>query len=177
MDNTLLDKTLIYINSSNSVYLNNTEQKFYLSLQEPIKNATYIKIIKMDVILNPTNTINSSNIIDGDVVFVRVKDYDRITTSIGGNSFNCFDIITLNVIDKGNTTKANDFVSFKTEYTSMSSNMNDANNFIINPIDPNLNRFDIELYDKNGLIIQKGDIRRFSMTICVYSNRKKITMI
>ena len=48
--------------------------------------------------------------------------------------------------------------------------------FVLNPVEPNLKRFNIQLYDKHNVIINKSDITRFNMTLCVYYNRKKITM-
>ncbi len=176
MSEGIYEKTFVYINSSNCYYLNNTEQRFYTVLSDPIKNASYIKIIKTDVIINPHKTINSNTVDDEDPIYISLKNYERINTTINGGNYKFFEVINLNISDKFGNNKPNADVSFKKEYTSMSCNINDANNFVLNPVDPNLNRFDIELYDKNGIIIPIDELSKFTMTLCVYSNRKKITM-
>jgi len=176
-DNLTLDKSVLYINSVNSTYLNNTEQKFYINLIDPIKNALNVKIISMSVLLNPSLTINGNAIVDGDNIYVAVKDYHRLNVNINNNNHSFFDSIPLNISEKFGTTVPNNVVMFKREYTCLTFNVNDINNHILNPADPNLTRIDIELYDKNGNIINNTDISGFNMSLCIYSNKKKVTMI
>ena len=175
MDEDILNKTVIYINTSNATFYNNSSYDFYYDIVDPIKNAVYMKILKSEIILNPSGSINGKVIEDCDPVYIQIKNFNRVSTNINGNNFKCTDYILLNISDKFGTVVPNANVSFKTEYTSTSCHITDTNMIIINPIEPNLKRFNIQLYDKNNIIIPKSAITKFSMIVCLYSNRKKIT--
>ncbi len=176
MNTDILDKTIVYINSSNANYYNNTDFNINFSMAEPIKNAVYVMISKIELLLNPTLTINGLSIEDGDPIFVAVKNYERIHTNIGGNNVKCFDQVTLNLSDKfGGNAIPNQNILFRSEYGSTVCDINDINTYVLNPVDPNLKRFDIQLYDKNYKIIPKSNIKKFIMVLCIYHSRKKLT--
>lgn len=175
MNTDILDKNIVYINSSNATFLNNNFDMTF-DLIEPIKNAVFVMISKTEILLNPTQTINNLAIQDGDSIFVRMKNYDRIHTNINGNNIKCFDQITLNLSDKfGVDNVPNKNILFRSEYGSTVCDINDINTYVLNPIDPNLKKFDIQLFDKNFNIIPKDNIIKFVMVLCVYHSRKKLT--
>ncbi len=176
MNTDILDKTIVYINSSNAFYNNNTDFDINFSMAEPIKNAVYVMISKIEVLLNPSVSINGLAIEDGDSIFVVVKNYERVHTNIAGNNVKCFDQITLNLSDKfGSSAIPNQNILFRSEYGSTVCDVNDINTYVLNPVDPSLKRFDIRLYDKNFKIIPKNIIKKFVMVLCVYHSRKKLT--
>lgn len=182
MNDDIMEKVIIYINSVNGVFTNNNFD-FYFDLTEPIRNAEFIKIMKSEIILNPKNKINNLDIEDTDPVYVVLKKYHRVCSSIlklnaKGDDYEtyqvkCFEIIPLNI----GHNPSNEYIAYKTEYSSMSCGINDANTYVINPLEHNLRRFDVQLYDKNFNIIRKSEIKSFAMTLCIYSSRRKITMV
>lgn len=173
----ILDKRIIYINSSNCKFLDNTFT-FYYDLLEPIRNVVYIKLMKAEIIANPSLSINGVAIQDGDPVFIDLNSYDRMFTNIIGNNAKCFDCITFNITDKyGANSVPNKLTSFKIEYNSTGCSINDTNTFVLDPVEPNLRLFNITLYDKKFKVVPKTDINVFNMILCVYSSRKKVTMM
>lgn len=179
MNTDILDKTIVYINSSNvhtSNFKSDGNFNFNFDLIEPIRNAVYIMTSKIEILLNPTQTLNGLSIEDGDPIYIRVKDYERIHTNIQGNNIKCFDQVTLNLSDKfqGGAIPNNNIL-FRSEYGSTVCHINDVNTFVLNPVDPNLKRFDIQLYDKNFTMIPRTNIRKLVVILCVYHSRKKST--
>ena len=177
IDEDKLNKTVIYINSLNSKFLNNTNFEFTYNIIEPIRNALYIKIMRSEVFLNPTNQINSNTIEDGDPIYISIKNHDRMCITIKDiDNVKCFEYILLNISEKfGINTTPNKVISFKTEYTSPGCHANDVNIITLNPVMPLLSKFEIILYDKNFNIIPKTDIAKFGMTLCIYHSRRKST--
>lgn len=178
MNEEILDKKLLYVSSKNSTFLNSSQFDFYYDIQESIRNVVYIKIMKCEVVLNPSANLNGGAIQDCDPVFVNVRGYNRLYANVdNGKNVKCFEQITLNLSEKfGKDHPPSKNISFKTEYTSTGCSINDTNVVVLDPIEPNLRRFDVQLYDKNYNIIPKSDINVFNMILCVYSKRKKSTM-
>jgi UDP-N-acetylglucosamine 2-epimerase len=195
MNENILDKRVIYINSSNCKYLNNNDCSFFYDLLEPIRNVVYVKLMKAELIVNPSGNINSAAIQDGDPVFVSLNNYSRLYTTIKetvslydikkktyydeiqSRNVKCFECISLNISDKyGAGSVPNKLVSFKSEYTATGCTVNDTNTYVLDPIDPNLKRLDISLFDKKFNLVGKNDINTFNMILCVYASRKKVTM-
>lgn len=195
MNDNVFEKRIVYINSSNCKYIDNTKCSFFYDLLEPIRNVMYIKLMKAELIVNPSSTINSVAIQDTDPVFVSLNNYDRLFTTIRENvtlydiksktsydemqfkNVKCFECISLNITDKyGSGSVPNKLVAFKSEYTSTGCSINDTNTHVLDPVEPNLKRLDIALYDKKFNVLGKNDINCFNMILCIYSNRKKVTM-
>lgn len=185
MNDDIIDKQLIHIDSSsatiNGTYNSSTTQDFYIDILEPLKNALSISILKANIILNPLATLNGNVINDLDPIYIDLNGYHRITTNINKSLVNYFELIPLNLTEKypliyiQGTNNVPFVYAFSNNYQS-SGLISDSHTFILNPVDPNLKRFNIKLYDKNNKIINKSDITRFTMTLCVYINRKKLTM-
>lgn len=171
-----LNKTVLYISSDNASFISNTDFEFNYDLVEPIKNVLYIKLMRTEVFLNPSNSINGNTIQDGDPIFVSIKNHNRMAINIKGNNVKCFEYILLNITEKfGNTNTPTKVVSFKTEYTSPGCHANDVNIVTLNPVEPILAKFEFQLYDKNYNIIPKSAISKFAMTMCIYHSRRKTT--
>ena len=196
-DEIILDKTIIYLDSLNGVYENVNQYDFYIDIQEPIKNAMYIKILdtnlNLSVYADTINygIINGTQVNDLDPIYIGLNNYHRVTTKIDNNVdvAKFFDVI---VIDKskyisqflqahsGNAEVPLNYSSVKDE-SSNGFDVSDPNVYVLNPMEPNLKRFKIRLVDlKNNIITRNistsSNIHRFTMKICVYSSRKKITM-
>jgi hypothetical protein len=176
MNEDILNRTVIYMNSSNINFYNNNTYDMYYELIEPIKDAIYIKLMRTEVILNPHATINGLHIEDGDVIFVDLKEYNRVIANLNGLNMRCTDYILLNLSEKfGDKNPPNANISFKSEYSSMSCNPNDTNMIVLNPVEPSFRRFNIQLYDKTGKIISRPSISKFTMVVCIYHKRRKTT--
>jgi len=176
----ILDKKLVYINSINvpaDNFIGGTNFDFFYNLEDAVRGAVYIKLLKAEVSLNPGVNINGVAVADGDPIYVSLKKYNRMSVSILGKLLKCFEVITLNIYEKyGTGSLPGKEVPFKTEYTGIGCNPLDTNTFILDPIEPNLKRIDVQLYDKNYNLIPKSLIKYFTLTLCIYSTRKKITM-
>lgn len=182
MDDCILDKKIINIDTTSSIWDSTTNMDFYIDILEPLKNALYVSIIKSSILLNPKNLLNGVAIADGDNIYVNMNDYKRISTTIGttNNVVTYFEQIPLNLTDKyqlyyiqGGAIPL--VYSFTNNYIT-TANLTDSHMFVLNPAEPNLKRFNIKLYDKNNNILLRSEISRFSLTICVYYNRRKTTM-
>lgn len=170
------DKTIIYINSKDVNTFDTNTFSFSVDLIEPIRDVVYIKIIKSEIILNPTSTINGNTIGDTDPIFVSLNSYKRISTVIAGNNTKFFDQVNINLSDKFPTmVLPNSLMAFRNETSSSSYNIGDPNLFILNPMESSLKKLNFTLFDKNNIVVNKADIDRFNTTICVYHNRMKLS--
>lgn len=170
-----LDKTIIYINSDDVKLFDTNTFSFSVDLIEPIRDVVYIKIIKSEIIINPTSTINGNTIGDTDPIFVTLNNYKRISTVISGNNTKFFDQVNINLSDKfPSMVLPNSFIAFKNE-SSSSYNLGDPNLFILNPTESNMKKLNFALYDKNNVTVDKNDIKRFNTTLCVYHSRRKLS--
>lgn len=176
IDEDKLNKTILYINSTNGSFISNNNFEFTYKIIEPIKNALYMKLMRSEVFLNPKIEINGNSIEDGDPIYVGVENYNRIAVNVAGNNVKCFEYILLNLSEKfGANDIPNKVVSFKTEYTSPGCHEKDVNIVVLNPVEPTLAQFRITLYDKNNNVIPKTAISKFAMTVCIYHSRRKTT--
>jgi hypothetical protein len=171
-----LDKTIVYLNSD-TVTFNTDNFDISFELPEPIKNVVYIKIMKVDIVIDVQPM--SETIKDGDPIFLNLRNYNnRILskTKVAGQdiTMKCFEIIVLNFIEKiGYVPLSNKFY-FKTEYTATGCNTTDTNVIVLNPIEPILNRFDLQIYDKFNNIVSKECILKCTITLCIYHSRKNL---
>lgn len=167
MSEKILDKTLVYINNANSSFLKGSYITKFLN---PIKDVVFIKIIKADIKITEktTKTINSNAIVEGDNVYLELNDYNRLIINFPNSSISFFEAIQI-----GNENRI-----YKNEYSCMSGNYNDVNTYILNPIEANLSRLELRVYDKEGNLIRDAEeIGHLSLTLCIYSNPRKISMI
>lgn len=162
-----LDKTVIYIDSTNSRSVSN-DCTYVCDLVEPLKDVIYIKVMKTEVFAK------HSEFSDGDPVFVKINDYKRMSTVIDGNSTKFFETVSINKSDKSSTALANDIVSFKKDSTT-SFHVYDPNLYIFKPIESHIKTLNVELYDRHNIILDKARINGFNMVMCVYSLNKKIS--
>jgi len=184
--NTVYNKDIIFIDTDNASYNDQTYLNFYVDILQPIKNAMYIKIIKSSISLNPTTTLSNSTVNDNDPVYIVLNDYKRVvsfirdTPSSEGNLFHYFDKIdidrtsTYHLTNNFNSKDLPDLLLYSNEYSQTNFDVNDTSVYVLNPIEPNLKRFNIEIRNKNNKLIAKNEIGSFKMTICVYSSKKQM---
>lgn len=152
---------IITIDSSFSIYSDNTTQNFYINLDEPLRNVYKINVISMLINISNTSSLN----VPLDSIYINLNDYNRLIAKKNNNNIYYFDsIIVENSITSGNITIKNDY------------NTNDSI-FYLNPIEPQLKRFNIRLYDKNNSIILQNNLNRFVMKLGVYFNNRKTTRV
>jgi hypothetical protein len=167
----LYDYKIIHIDSSTATYNSSTTHDFYVSLAEPLRNVFKINIITSLVnIPNSATTLNASL----EPIYIDFNNYNRLISNysktINGiiykNEMKFFDsIIIENVLSQatGNI--------YKNDYNSSDSI------YYLNPIEPQFNRINIRLIDKNNDVIPTVNITKFIMKIGVYYNNKKTTRI
>ncbi len=163
------DYKIINIDSTNSIFPNNSICNFYIDLDEPLRNVYKINIITM--LLNiPNNSTLNNNL---ESIYIDLNNYKRLIskeyTEINGNKNNLYAFDSL-IIEKNDTTSGGNS-TIKNDY-----NTNDSI-YYLNPIEPQLKRFNIRLFDKNNLIIDSNKINRFVMKIGIYYNNKKTNRI
>jgi hypothetical protein len=141
--------------------------------------------------------LNNSDILEDDQVYVRMNNYNRVssvmketyqqiidgteTTVTKPTLYKFFDVIHMNLattyplFSKFNNATLLDIPSavFKNEYAQSAFDPNDTSVYILNPMEPSLKRFNIELRDKKNQLLKSTEIASFKMTICVYSKQKK----
>jgi hypothetical protein len=159
------DYKIINIDSSNCHYQNNSICDFYIDLDEPLRNVYKINIITM--LLNIPNSSSINN--DLESVYVDLNNYTRLISKKSGNSNetrnNIYFFDSL-IIEKADLTSGGTS-TIKNDYNTSDSI------FYLNPLEPQLKRFNIRLFDSNNLIINSNKINRFIIKIGVYYNNKK----
>jgi len=164
------DYKIICMDSSNCSYKDNTLCDFYIDLDEPLRNVFKINIIT--ILLNiPNNSSLNNNL---ETINIDLNNYRRLiskhsTIASNGirNNLYYFDNLIIEKSDTtsgGNSTIKNDYNSADTIY-------------YLNPLEPQLKRFSIRLFDKNDLIITKSKINNFIIKFGVYYNNKKSTRL
>lgn len=191
MNEDLLDKQIIIIDSNEGFFYDTTLYDFYIDIYTPIKNVCLIKIIESSLIINdlyketgdsaPKGLLNNNDIVNYDNIYINMNNYNRLTTTNKtlGTSASYFDLITIDkskYIQDYYVKKSNSSTStVALTYNISNDHKHDDTTFIINPIEPSLKRFNIVLYDKNFTKLLKSNTSRFTMKLCIYHNRKKLT--
>lgn len=183
----ILDKKIIQLTNYGAKYYNNSKCDLYIDISEPIKNVSHIKILKSSLRINITS-LNDNPVVDNDPIYISINDYNRINTIINTSNvstvYKSFEVVNLNITTKylimANSQVAN-FINFngllfENIYSSSTFDVNDTTMYNVIPHDPSLMRFNIKIYDKYHDLINIEDILNFEITLCVFSNNKKITM-
>jgi len=164
-----MDYKVILIDSSNATFLNTpANYSFYVNLTEPLRDVYKIKIIYSALSIPATTLHDSAVITNLDNVFIDLNNYNRITSVLKKSNniltnISYFDSIIIDTADK----KTTGLISIYNDFNSS------ENEYYVNPIVSQLNRLDINLYDKNNNILTSSIISRFVMKICVYYNNCK----
>ncbi len=163
------DYKIINIDSTNSIFPVSSLCNFYIDLDEPLRNVYKINIIT--ILLNiPNNSTLNNNL---ESIYIDLNNYKRLIskeyTETNGNKNNLYSFDSL-IIEKIDTTSGGNS-TIKNDYNTSDSI------YYLNPIEPQLKRFNIRLFNKNNGIINLSDINRFIMKIGIYYNNKKTNRI
>ena len=150
---------IISIDSSRSIYTQANTHNFYINLDEPLRNVYKINIITILADVPQTASFQSL-----DPINIRLNDYKRLISKKDGNNLYYFDSIIVENSISSRTTIKNDY------------NTTD-NVYYLNPLEPQLSRFELTLYDKNNDILTTSNISRFIIKLGVYYSNKKTTRI
>jgi hypothetical protein len=154
------DYKIITIDSLYVNYPTSNIYDFYMSLDEPLRN-----VYKINVITILADVPQSSFFLPLDPIYVNINDYNRlISKKNDNNNIYYFDSLIIENTISSRITIKNDY------------NSND-NTFYLNPLEPQLNRFNIRLFDKNNQLISKNNINRIVIKLGIYYNNKKYTRI
>jgi hypothetical protein len=151
MANNLTDYKIIIVDSLNVFYnKGNDKFDFYITLSEPLRDVYKIKILYDAVSFN-TGTLRTltTNL---DTIYINLNSYDRVRTSlIDGDKIkylNYFDSIMIDT----NKVKAINQIDETTMFNDFNENEGD---YYLNPVVSQFNRINIQLRDKNNVIINK----------------------
>lgn len=164
------DYKIISIDSSTCTFPNTSICDFYLNLDEPLRNVYKINIITILLNIN-NNTSDLNNNLES--IYVDLNNYTRLIakkseiTNGNRNNLYYFDSLIIEKADRTGTGTS----TIKNDYNTSDSI------YYLNPIEPQLLRFNIRLLNKNGVIININDINKFIMKIGVYYNNKKTTRL
>ena len=176
-NNNTSDYKIILIDSSNVFYTNNDTSKFdfYINFNEPLKDVYKIKILYDAVSFTTSNLHTTVDLVDNlDNIYINLNDYNRVISHlINPNTKNVtnlqyFDSIMIDT----NKVKALANFSETTMFNDFNENEGD---YYLNPVVSQFNRINIQLRDKNNVIIDKTLINRFVMKLCIYYYTKKIS--
>jgi hypothetical protein len=189
MNTEILDKKIIIIDSS-KCNLTNSTYDYHFNLMDPIKNVLYIKLIESTVVINNLYDGAGTSINNQDTVNINLNNYGRITTNITNVAntdylLKYFDTITIDkskylqeyILSKANAGVAPATINyaFSNNYAN-DADINSPSMYVLNPVEPSLIKFNITAYDKNNTLLTTTNINKIVIKICVYYNRKKITM-
>lgn len=171
------EKVIIEINMSNSTFLNNTDCDFYFDIMDSVRNVMYIKLVKLCIAIKPNSKVDSIfKYNDGDSIYVAINDYNRVSAIVNNSIDRFFETIDVNLTQMasviGSRTDQNISVLYTRDYSPL-FDKNDVSVYKLKPADPNLKRFNIKLYDKNGQKLKKTDVDNFKISLCIYSTNKK----
>ena len=187
MNTEILDKQIIIIDSDKCHFNTENYYDFYFDFKMPIKNALFIKLIESTVIIN--NLYNGS-FNNQDSINININNYNRIAvnnTSVATNDYitNYFDTVFIDtskylqeyILYASNPSNRPAIINytFKNDYSN-DSDINSPSMFVLNPIEPSLKRFNISIYDKTNTLFTKTNIQKVIIKLCVYTNRRKLTM-
>ena len=149
---------------------------YYIDLDEPLRNVVRINIITMLLNINNSSTIITGGSSSGNLesVYVDLNNYNRLISKSAildstGKRSNIYFFDSL-IIEKADTTSGGN-MTIKNDYNTTDSK------YYLNPIEPQLKRFTVRLFNKNNVIIDASAINRFIMKIGVYYNNKKSTRL
>jgi len=153
------DYKIITIDTSNVNYNIANTYDFYMNLDEPLRN-----VYKINVITILADVPQTASFAPLDPIYINLNEYNRLISKKASNNLYYFDSIIVENVISTRTTIKNDY------------NTTD-NIYYLNPIEPQLIRFNIRIYDKNNQIITTTNINRIIMKLGVYYNNKKYTRV
>ncbi len=162
------DYRIIIIDTDTAIFNSTSNLDFYIKLNETLRNVFKFNIISCLINLKNNDTEINKNL---ESIYINLNNYTRIISkNNSGNDISYFEVITVETASKTPSTNT-DFTVIKNDYN------NSYNIFMLNPIEPQLNRFNVSLYDKQNNIISKTIINRIVIKLGVYFNNKKTTRI
>jgi len=153
------DYKIITIDSLYVKYPTTNIYDFYMTLDEPLRN-----VYKINVITILADVPQSSFFLPLDPIYINLNEYNRLISKKDNNNIYYFDSLIIENTISSRTTIKNDY------------NTSD-NVYYLNPLEPQLNRFNIRLFDKNNQLITKDNINRIVIKLGVYYNNKKYTRV
>jgi len=167
------DYKIISIDSSTCSYFDSTICDWFVDLDEPLRNVVRINIITLLLNINNDSAIIPAGATGNlESVYVDLNNYHRLISKgpiDNGKRTNIYFFDSL-IIEKVDTTSGGN-MTIKNDYNTTDSK------YYLNPIEPQLKRFSVRLFNKNNVIINSNKINRFVMKIGVYYNNKKTTRL
>lgn len=157
------DHKIIVIDSINAIFPTTGVCDFYINLDEPLRNVYKIKILASLVNIKNNSSINH----DLESIYIDLNNYNRIVAKgLNNNNIYYFDsLIIENAVSTGNSTIKNDYNNADIEYS-------------LNPIEPQITRFRVQLFNKNNVLLStSSDVNRYVMKLGIYYNNKKSTRL
>jgi hypothetical protein len=155
------DYKIITIDSLNANYNTANIYDFYMNLDEPLRNVYKINVI---TILIDVPVSSSTFFSPLDPIYININDYNRLISKKDNNNLYYFDSLIIENLITSRMTIKNDYNTSDHIYN-------------LNPIEPQLTRFNIRIFDKNNAKISTTNINRILIKLGVYYNNKKNTRV
>jgi hypothetical protein len=155
------DYKIITIDSFNANYNTANIYDYYMNLDEPLRNVYKINVITILIDVPESSSIFFSPL---DPIYININDYNRLISKKDNNNLYYFDSLIVENLITSRMTIKNDYNTSDHIYH-------------LNPIEPQLTRFNIRIFDKNNSKISTTNINRILIKLGVYYNNKKYTRI
>lgn len=166
------DHKIIAIDSSNCTFTSDGTCNFYMNLDTPLRNVYKIKIITILINIQNSNVTYNNNL---ESIYIDLNNYKRLiansSVELNGKRNNIYYFDSL-IIESAVASGVSATSTIKNDYNNADIE------YYLNPIEPQLTRFTVRLFDNNNnLITQANTINRFVMKLGIYYNNKKTTRI
>ena len=173
MESSILDfdHKIIAIDSSNCTFTSDGKCNFYMNLDTPLRNVYKIKIITILINIQNSNDTYNKNL---ESIYIDLNNYKRLiaNSSLDDNKRNNIYYFDSLIVESAVASGVSATSTIKNDYNNADIE------YYLNPIEPQLTRFTVRLFDnKNNLITQENTINRFVMKLGIYYNNKKTTRI
>lgn len=160
------DHKIIAIDSSNCTFTSDGNCDFYMNLDTPLRNVYKIKIITILINIQNSNVTYNKNL---ESIYIDLNNYKRLIANGKTNNIYYFDSL---IIESAVASGVSETSTIKNDYNNADIE------YYLNPIEPQLTRFTVRLFDNNNNLITKANtINRFVMKLGIYYNNKKTTRI
>jgi len=164
------DKIIINLDSNNGINNNGNNFGCYFKFNDTIKNAVALQLIDVIIITSASASYQSYE----DCFFVMLNNIERSTTYIkdSNNNFNIVKYLEkVEYTDNSTVNSKNKSVS---HIGTSTGSFSDSATYMFNPVINTLERFDLNLKDKNFANIPNTNIDSVKLSVCIYTLKKSI---
>lgn len=184
IDVDMIETKVIIINSKLGLnHLNSTTTEPIKNITINIDTITNVLALKhsntIAVLINPSSSSSSLNVNSINKIYIKINDYELKTLYLKSNENNNHTNQSVGIFDSLTFKKQDSSSLCYNESCKSGINANfrlDTKNYVFNPILNKLMKLTISFWVDTTNFISDEEID-FSMELCIYSNRAKLTMV